>query len=248
MASYVFGSGSLWAVRTDLSGVATPHKFGVLQDVSIDLAYTVKQLFGLYQFPVDVARGTAKISCKAKMGGIQGLLFADLFFNNTVSSGQSAVADSEAQTVTTGTASPTFKSTWTQDYGVIYNATGVPLTRVNGGAEVAGTSYSIDGSNVYHFASGDNALVVNLSYGYTIAGTGQQMTITNQTLGTAPTFQVALRQIGKTKVGTLVLFAAIASKLTLPTKLEDYTIFELDFEVFANSANNIGTWSMNEVN
>lgn len=247
MATYAFGSGTLWAVRTD-QNTPTPHKFGVLQDVSIDLSYTVKQLFGLYQFPVDVARGTSKITGKAKMGGIQGLLLSDLFFNVNPTTGQTYVANGESQVVTGNTVSPTNKANFTQDYGVIYNATGVPLTRVSGGSEVAGQSYSIDGSNVYHFASGDNGLTVLVSYGYTIAGTGQNFTITNQLLGTAPTFKIALQQIGKTKVGNLILNACISSKLSIPTKLEDYTIFEFDFEAFADSSNNIGTWSMNEIN
>jgi hypothetical protein len=252
MAMYPFAAGTLFGFRTDQT-VNQAHKFGTLQEVEVDFDASVKELFGQYQFPVDTARGSAKITGKAKIAGVQGLLFADLFFNVSTAAGQVATSQSastglpETQTVTAGVANPTFKTTFSQDLGVIYNATGVPLQRVAGGAEVAGQSYSIDGSNVYHFNTGDNGLVVQLNYNYTIAGTGQKFVITNQLLGTAPTFGITMEQISKTKKTTLTLNACISNKLTVPTKLEDYTIYEFDFSAFADSSGNIGTWSVNEI-
>lgn len=253
MATYSFGAGRLLAARTDQT-INQASNFGVLQDCELDFDATVKELFGQYQFPVDTARGSAKISGKAKIAGIQGGLYANMFFNVSMASGQTAFSDSvttglpETATVASGLVNPTNSATFVQDYGVIYNATGVPLTRVAVASEVAGQSYSIDGSNHYHFASGDNGLVVQLAYTYTIAGTGQKFVINNQLLGTSPVFSVMLEQISKTKRSVVVLNACISTKLTLPTKLEDYTIEEFDFSAFADSSNNIGTWSMNEVN
>jgi hypothetical protein len=46
--------------------------FGVLQDVSVDISGDIKELYGQNQFAEAVARGKAKISCKAKFGRING--------------------------------------------------------------------------------------------------------------------------------------------------------------------------------
>lgn len=252
MAIYPFGAGSLFGFRTDQT-VNQAHKFGTLQECEIDFDASVKELFGQYQFPVDTARGTAKITGKAKIAGVQGLLFADLFFNVTTAAGQVATSQSattglpELQTIAAAKTTPTNVATFSQDLGVLYNATGVPLVRVAGGAEVAGQSYSIDGSNVYHYNAADNGLVIQQNYNYTIAGTGQKFVINNQLLGTSPTFGITLENIAKGKKTTLTLNACISNKLTVPTKLEDYVINEFDFSAFADASNNVGTWSVSEV-
>lgn len=79
--AYHFGSGSLAATPT----VGSPATFGALQDVSIDFSFTNKQLNGSNQFPLVIARGTGKISGKAKFANIDASLFNDLFFQGTKS-------------------------------------------------------------------------------------------------------------------------------------------------------------------
>lgn len=77
--AYHFGSGQLSATPT----VGSPATFGGLQDVSIDFSFTNKTLHGSKQFPLVVARGTGKISGKAKFANINAALFNDLFFQGT---------------------------------------------------------------------------------------------------------------------------------------------------------------------
>lgn len=67
MAQYMFGSGTL-----TVAGQAV----GVLQEVTLDISFTVKSLMGQNQFPVDVARGPGKITGKAKYANIHGSLVA----------------------------------------------------------------------------------------------------------------------------------------------------------------------------
>src|SRR4051812_11802610 len=86
-----FGAGALWGTPlTDYAGNAianpTPVLFGTLQDVSIDISFDVKELHGENQFPVDVARGKGKMSCKAKSARINGLQLNNLFFGQTMTS------------------------------------------------------------------------------------------------------------------------------------------------------------------
>src|SRR4051812_45777264 len=95
---FSFGSGVLIGVRTDIAN-ATPINFGLIQDVSLDLSFTTKMLYGQYQFPVSIARGTAKFTGKAKMARISGLAFGSLFFGVTPAAGQLATSFAEAGTV-----------------------------------------------------------------------------------------------------------------------------------------------------
>ena len=65
MSEYLFGSGSLYAVpKIDLAGagvaVPTPVPFGALQDVSLDISFGQKELYGQKQFPLAVVAPEAE--------------------------------------------------------------------------------------------------------------------------------------------------------------------------------------------
>src|SRR5438552_7668798 len=92
-----FGAGALWGNRTDVSGSGIgPDQFGILQDVQIDWDWTTKELYGQFQFPVDIARGQGKITGKAKFARIFGAIYGDLFFGQTPAAGQLTVSENEA--------------------------------------------------------------------------------------------------------------------------------------------------------
>src|SRR6266478_2673194 len=70
-----------WADRTDVTGSGIgPDQFGILQDVQIEWDWQTKELWGQFQFPVDIARGQGKISGKAKFARIFGAIYGNLFF------------------------------------------------------------------------------------------------------------------------------------------------------------------------
>lgn len=246
MALYSFGSGVLLGVRTDIAN-ATPLNFGLVQEVQLDFQFSSKQLYGQYQFPLAVARGQGKIAGKAKMAQVSGLSFNNLFFGQTISAGQLATIFGEADTVP-GSSSYTVtvanSSTWQDDYGVLYAATGLPLTKVASGPTAG--QYSV-AAGVYTFSSGDASKAVLISYTYTVSASGQQFTLANQLLGTTPTFQAQLFTTFQSKPVNVKLFNCVSSKLSFATKLEDFTIPELDFDIFANAAGNVLQWSFAEV-
>lgn len=248
MPAYGFGSGNLFGYRTD---VATPQpiQFGALQDVTVDINFNVKELFGQNQFPVAVARSTGKITGKAKMGRIQAAAFNELFFGQTLASGQKVTAVNEGPTpipTTPFTITVANGTTWVEDLGVFDATTGQPFTRVST-APAAG-QYSVAAGGVYTFAAADNtaARKVNISYTYTIAATGQKMTVTNQVLGSAPQFKAVLFETYQGNKLQLELFACISTKLSIPTKMEDFVIPELDFSAFADSSGNVLSLSFAE--
>ena len=105
-----FGSGTLWGypVAGNLAANPTPIKFGTLQDVNLEISAALKELYGQNQFAEAVARGKCKITGKAKVAQIVGKHVNDLFFGQTMNSGQKLTALDEAQSVPGG--SPARKS------------------------------------------------------------------------------------------------------------------------------------------
>lgn len=245
MAQYGFGSGTLFGYRTDV-GVPTPVQFGALQDVQLDFQFQVKELYGQFQFPLAVARSTARVSGKAKFARIAGRAFNDLFFGQTLAAGQKVTAFGELATVPASPFQVTAvnAATFVEDLGVIDADTGDPLLRV--AATPAAGQYTVANGGTYTFAAADSGRKLLLSYTYTIAANGQRLTIANQLLGHAPTFKAVLNEAYQGKTLQVELNQCISTKLMLPTKLQDFIIPEIDFSAFVDAAGNLGTLSLAE--
>ncbi len=119
---YSFGSGVLIGTRTDVAN-ATPVNFGLVQEVTIEEAATVKELYGQFQHPIAIARGTVKTTGKAKVARISGLAFASLFYGAQPQAGQLATAFAEVAAVPAAapfTVTPANGAGYVDDAGVIY--------------------------------------------------------------------------------------------------------------------------------
>ena len=71
----IFAAGRLWAIPTyDGSGSAittpTPVQFGSLQDITIDIGFDLKKLYGNKRFADDLGAGKGTITGKASFGKI----------------------------------------------------------------------------------------------------------------------------------------------------------------------------------
>jgi hypothetical protein len=249
MSVFEFGSGVLTGTRTDLAGIQTPRRFGVLQDVSIDFAGDIKTLFGTNQYPVDSARGKTKIEGKAKFAALQASGYNDLFFGQTLAAGQSKYAYNERTTLGTGAASYTVANATSSplvDQGVFYGGTGANAgVQLTAGTSASGSAvYTFNGSTgIYGFNSADGGAAVLLNYKYQVS-TGFNIAINQQFMGTTPRFGLTLFQIFEGNQMVLDLFAATSSKLTYPTRIDDYVINEMDFSAFANAADEVGVWNL----
>lgn len=247
---YSFGSGILSGQRTDIAN-STPVNFGLLQEITIEENATIKELYGQFQRPIVEARGTIKTTGKAKLARISGMAFANLFYGVTPASGQVATAFAEGPTAIPATP---FQITVANaanfvDTGDVINAaTGLPLTLV-ASAPAAG-QYSVNlATGVYTFSSADNiaGVKVLITYTYNITGSGQKIVVTNQLLGTTPTFKAKFFTTFQGVPVSLQLNSCTCSKLSFQTKLEDFVMPEFDFSVFADPAGNVMTWSFGEV-
>jgi hypothetical protein len=238
-----FGSGAVWGERTDVTGSGVgPRQFGVLQDIQIEFDWTDKELYGQLQFPVAIARGQGKITGKAKFAQILGLLYSDIFFGVNAATGQFAVSQLEAgivPAVTPFTVTVANATSYNDDLGVVYAATGKRFNRVT--TPSAPGQYSVNFSTgIYTFAAADANAAVLISYTYNNATSGNRVTIANQLMGATPTFKATFYSSYGGTGTALRLNACTASKLSLPTKVDDWTINELDFSAFADASGTIG--------
>lgn len=225
----------------------TPLALGILQEGAFDVSWEVKTLYGQNQFPVDVAKGKGKVSGTAKFASVTGKTISDLFFGQGVSSpGQSPVY-LEADTIpgTPYQVTVTHASAFVFDLGVIYTATGVALTKVASSPTTG--QYSVNtATGVYTFAAADTTLGVSISYVYTLSGsTGFRTVIANELMGFGPVFEMdffisyAGSNAGGTQTTLVRAYNCIMTKWGLPSKQGDYTIQDVAFECFANSAGNV---------
>lgn len=252
---FVFGSGILYGVQSaDATGAAianaTPVQFGTMQDISSDISFEEKLLYGQYQMPVAIGRGKGKLSFKAKSAGIFGSIMGDLLFGTGSTAGIKDVVNNFAATVPAVTAytitvAPPSTGTFANDLGVLDGVTGLPMKKVASGPTTG--QYSVSGGGVYTFAAADASKAVQISYEYTATSTSAKYgNITNQLMGQAPSFRAVLSFKYSGKNLNLALNNCVGSKLSLPFKNDDFTVPEFDFSAFADGAGNIGYWSTTE--
>ncbi|TWB58680.1 hypothetical protein [Nitrospirillum viridazoti] len=251
MAIRHFGSGTLFGLRTDTPN-ATPIMFGALQDVQVDISGSNKELYGEGQVAIGMARGQVKITGKAKQANISPIVMSDLFFGVPLVSGQTAAAVKEAAAVpgaTTYTVTVGNGATFAQDLGVVYTNTALPLKKVAANPTVG--QYSVGAGGVYTFAAADAGVPVGISYTYTVANTGQKLTVMNPDQGVQPVFSMILNTSYPSPSGikrsSLTLFANVSEKLSFATKNGDWMIPEFDFSTFADDGGRVMEWSFPEL-
>lgn len=268
MSQYLFGAGVLWATPIqDAFGNAisnpSPVNFGALQDVSLDISFDTKMLYGSNQFPLAVGRGKGKVSGKAKAARINGLTLNEVVFGQTLAgTGIADVFDTTGiaipatpfqVTVSTAAGSATNVQLPAQTGGItstdtfgkflsIRDAKGNPMVQV--ASAPATGQYSFTGSTLT-FAAADTGLTVFIDYQYTYTVTAAASdvprisTVQNVLMGYAPVFGVDLYIPYSGKQLTITLPNAISTKLSLATKLDDFTEPEFDFEAFADSTGRV---------
>jgi hypothetical protein len=238
MTQYVFGTGQLFSTPV---GGGAPLRFGALQDVSVDFSGDIKQLFGQYQYALDVARGKAKIEWKAGAGNIDVNFFNSIFFNQTVETGDELVqVFNEAGAVpamSTYTITVAHAADFYLDLGVNLASTGAPLKQVPSGP--AAGEYSVSSSGVYTFNVAQANAAVLITYMYEKSATGGSLEIGNQLMGSAPRFQLVLSQLYDGKSFSLILYSNVAEKLSMPLKQDDYLIAEINGQAMADAANRV---------
>ena len=124
-----FGVGTAIGKRTDMAN-AKPSFLGVLQDLEIDVAVTLKELSGAYKMPIDVAPANMKVTGKAKFARIQGATVNNLLLGSTeTDSAGIDMAVAEPFTLSSTAYQVTNHASFLEDLGVFY-ANGAQLQPV----------------------------------------------------------------------------------------------------------------------
>jgi len=246
MAQSVFGVGFLFATPSGAN--PTPTRFGRLQDVAVDFSYDSKLLYGSNQYALEQARGKAKIDLKATVGVVDPALFNSVYFGLTTATGETLNSVDEAATPSSGTFTVANGATFSQDLGVYNTATGLFMTRV-ASAPAAGQYAVNTATGVYTVNTAQNGQLLKASYTYASTSTGQSLAFTNQLMGSTVIFSVQLVNKFKGSDGVVrslfLNFPAVqCPKLSMPLKLDDFTLPQLDMSAQDNGSGNVFNYSM----
>jgi hypothetical protein len=249
----VFGPGILILTRTDVAN-ATPINAGFVQEFSTDIKFDLKELYGQNQLPLLVARGTGKCSGKIKAAVVSANVLNTVLFGT---GGTLTPTEQYDFSITAATAipttpfqvTPTVPSTGTfdKDLGVVNAATFEPLTRVTG-TPAAGQYAVNEGTGVYTFSSADNVsgvqVIMTFAYHFSAGAVGQVLTISNQPIGSTPSFQIDYKSTLYGATYYLRLFQCVGGSWGMAHKLTDFANPEFDFSFFANAAQQLGFISL----
>lgn len=241
-----FGTGDVYALVSGL----TPVRIGILQDVEIDIAASVAELYGQNTYPEAIGRGKSKITGKAKIGQFDANMFASIYVGNgvAISANYEKEVKNEAWSNGPGSSAylytPVISSAAIQDLGLYYSATGVQLSLSTAGGI---GNYSIGSSVGAQYVTSSlepNATAFLANYNYQ-ATTGNQVIVANSLMGTAPTFSLHLYEgytgpTGRTNFD-IKLNACIATKMSFPNKNSDFMVSDFEFSCFADSNEGVYT-------
>lgn len=236
-----FGAGNLFAIPNGQTP-PSPIKVGGLQGASVEFSSSFKEAIGQYGYPLAIGRGAQKVTGKAKSLAVSAAAYNALYFNESnIATGQTVAAIDELGVIPSSTAYTVQvlqHTTWTKDLGVIYAATGQPMTCVAAGSEAAG-KYSVS-AGTYTFAVADKGLSVSICYLYTLA-TGFTITMTNHLMGAAPTFMGIFNGKFNGLDKTIIINNMVVDKLTpYDTKLEDFDMNDISYSGYVDASNTLG--------
>ena len=241
-----FGSGTLYGIPA--TGDRTPRKFGILQEVNVEISTSSKEMKGQNLFAVDVARTGGKITFKAKAGEIDPAFYNAIFFGGDLSTGYETMVRGEAAAVPDDPGPFTVQAanvaSWLADRGVIDAVTGRALT-LTSNANPGDGEYKV-AAGVYTFNAVQKKLGVKLDYTRQVLNAGHTLSFSNPLQGDAPEFILDLHGSYKGKNTTLRLFRCISNKLAMPFKNEDHTWPDFEGQAFANDAGDVFKWFFSE--
>lgn len=235
----IFGSGDVFLIGED--ALITPVKMATLQDISIDISISQKQLRGQKLYAEKIGNSEGSITGKFKSGRLNPV-FIEQFLSGTMSTGRELIVSGEAATIPAAsvyTVVVANAANFKTDLGVYYAATGNKFEKVAAGSEAQG-AYSVDpATGTYTFDATDAGVDILVSYTYT-DNSGHTVKITNDLAGMANRYQIILREEDDEGEFGLKLYSCVSSKLSLATKMGDFMIPEGDFSASANAADEVG--------
>lgn len=239
-----FGTGVLQAKPNagNLPTNPTPLTLGVLQEATVDFKGDLKTLFSQYQFPIAQARGKVNVNLKAKLAVFDILLLNQIYFAQSSATGIDLMVQNEEHTVSNTNTATVTNTPINTDWGVSYASTGQEFQYVPNAAALSTTGlYTVNlTSGVYTFNSGDQSASVYINYNYNVNNRGTTVTLANQLMGYAPELEIFLWNDFRSKYMAIQLNQVTLGGISVPTKLEDFWIFDIDGAANVDASNTLG--------
>jgi len=225
MAQYNFGLGTLSLVPSGAN--PTPVPFAVLNDMSIDFSYDMKELRGSKQFAIDIAKGAAKVTGKAKNAAINSGALLSVLNGGTSVTGQKLYAtETDAIPATPYQVTVAHSANYDTDLGVVDLTTGKVMTRV--ASSPATGQYSV-ALGVWTFAAADTTHNVSIGYVYSDSTAGKTTKLANQFMGQSTPFVLHAYNTYESKGVGWKFLQVHVPKLQMAFKAEAYTEQDIDF-------------------
>lgn len=248
MAIAAFGPGILIVTRTDIT-IPVAINIGFAQEFSLDVAGTTKQLYGQKQYPLLAARATIKATGKFKAAEISGIAWNAFFYGqSSFTTGRKTWnIDTTGTVLSTAGVQVGSSLSFDADLGIFYSTQGLPMQRVSTAVSLSSGFYAVGSTapGFYYFSTGDVAATVGTKITYTsssTAATAQTLAVTNQNIGSTPTFQMdyytSLNQ-PIAKPFAVRVYQCVAAKHAMAFKLEDFMMPEFEFDFFADATDRV---------
>lgn len=241
-----FGAGTVLASPQTTSGNPaanpTPLGLGVLQNVKMTLGAEIKSLYGNSQWAVDSAIGKRSIKGSFEFAQISNILMSQLFFADSTEAGTQVTVPFPGelhQVPATSTYTVTVSNALEPitDFGVTYQASGLPFENVGSASLTAAGQYKVNlTTGVYTFYSADASAEVLINYSYPESGQGDTLVVESHSMGWGPV--VGLNLVFPYEGGGIGFWVPNSrlGKIDIATKLDDYAMYTVDFEAFAGAA------------
>lgn len=242
-----FGPGFLSAIPTAGWNAAapldplTPITFALIESVSLDIQWKLKELYSQSVYPIAGGASTGKATGKAKVSSVNASLMNSLFIADTVAGAGVTIVQYGIFVIpatTPYTITPASPAAAT-DMGVFYapvGGLGVGVLQKQFGKVASGPTvgqYSFS-AGVYTFAAADAGIQVMISYQATAAGSSSYRGL-NQLSGMAPQFQLNFSGVYGGNVYLWNFPFCCSEKLAISTKVNDWVGVEFDFEAFTGA-------------
>lgn len=248
----VFGVANVFMNPTlgNIPTLPTNQQLITLQDFTLDIDATLKDLRGQFQFPDDVATADRKLAWKSGFGRLDIDAYNNVMFGESaITTGGEDVNVNEVHTIPASspfTITVTNSATFVKDEGVIY-ASGTAAQNgqklQNNGATYPSTGQYINSTGgVYSFAAADAGLQVKISYISTVS-TGRQLLVQNHTQGWGPALEIyaanPYQEFTANIPNYVHLYAAKVTKIGIPLKRADHLITSVEGESYADASGRV---------
>ncbi len=125
------------------------------------------------------------------------------------------------------------------DLGVYYSTSGLQLSFVTSVTTSGQYTFNTT-TGVYTINAGDENIALLANYQYASTTTGYTLTFDNPLMGNTPRFQGVFAQTYATQQIVMVFYNCTTTNMTFPTRIDDYTIMDVDFMMSANAGGHVG--------